>query len=114
MGQVGVPGLQSRTWGDLGNEPVMSAVFATFPAIIIVFNLNDVASLEHTKYVGMLHYNGGFGKRGFRKEGWSGIFGSEEECIGDQREGNGHMSDSRRSLSSSLILDCLPSMAGSG
>ncbi|XP_049492649.1 ras-related protein Rab-34 isoform X1 [Panthera uncia] len=49
MGQVGVPGLQSRTWGDLGNEPVMSAVFATFPAIIIVFNLNDVASLEHTK-----------------------------------------------------------------
>lgn len=73
MGQVGVPGLQSRTWGDLGNEPVMSAVFATFPAIIIVFNLNDVASLEHTKYVGMLHYNGGFGKTGFRKEGWSGI-----------------------------------------
>ena len=59
--------------GDLGNEPVMSAVFATFPAIIIVFNLNDVASLEHTKYVGMLHCNGGFGKRGFRKEGWSGI-----------------------------------------
>lgn len=50
----------------------MSAVFATFPAIIIVFNLNDVASLEHTKYVGMLDYNGGSRKRGVRKEGWSG------------------------------------------
>lgn len=47
----------------------MSAVFATFPAIIIVFNLNDVASLEHTRYVELLNYNGGSRKSGFRQAG---------------------------------------------
>lgn len=50
------------------------AVSATLPAIIIVFNLNDVASLEHTKYVGMLNYSGGSGERGFRKEWGSGAW----------------------------------------
>lgn len=62
-------------------------VFDTLPAIIIVFNLNDVASLDHTKYVGLLNYNGGSGKRGFRR---GVVFrrGREgEECICDQREG---------------------------
>lgn len=49
----------------------MSAVFATFLAIIIVFNLNDVASLEHTRCVGLLNYNGGSRKSGFRQAGWS-------------------------------------------
>lgn len=39
-------------------------VSAPLLAIIIVFNLNDVASLEHTKYVGLLKYDG--------KRGWSG------------------------------------------
>jgi hypothetical protein len=50
------PGLQSRAGGIGGNELMVScnqpgAVSAILPAIIIVFNLNAVASLEHTKYV---------------------------------------------------------------
>lgn len=69
-----------------GNELVMSAVFATFPAIIIVFNLNDVASLEHTKYVGMRNYTGGSGKRGHRKEGWSGALVGKEKNASRTRE----------------------------
>lgn len=60
---------------------------STLPAIIIVFNLNDVASLEHTKYVRMLNYNGGSGKRRFRKERDQEHGREGEECIQDQREG---------------------------
>lgn len=62
-----------------GNEPVESpyqpgTVSATLAAIIIVFNLNDVASLEHTKYVGVLTYTGALGREGSerRKEGGQG------------------------------------------
>jgi hypothetical protein len=43
-----------------------AAVSVTLSAIIIVFNLNDVASLEHTKYVRMPEQDGKV-QGGFRK-----------------------------------------------
>lgn len=71
-----------------GKEPVVSpcqpgTVSATLPAIIIVFNLNDVASLEHTKYVGVLTYRGALRREGSkrRKEGWSGAWEGRKERI---------------------------------
>lgn len=70
-------------------------------AIIIVFNLNDVASLEHTKYVGMLKYDGALGR-----EGGQG-YGRERKNPSRSRERViGHMGVSGKSLSNSLVPYC--------
>lgn len=48
-------------WGSGTGDSrvILDHLSASSPAIIIVFNLNDVASLEHTKYVRMLERVGG-------------------------------------------------------
>lgn len=50
-------------------------VSATLSAIIIVFSLNDVASLEHTRYMGMLKYIGALERKGSEKSGAQGMVG---------------------------------------
>ncbi|KAL0597294.1 Ras-related protein Rab-34 [Plecturocebus cupreus] len=57
---LGVP-FSLQLWDTAGQERfkcIASTYYRGAQAIIIVFNLNDVASLEHTKYVSILQYNG--------------------------------------------------------
>ncbi|KAK2502025.1 hypothetical protein MC885_021477 [Smutsia gigantea] len=59
-----------QLWDTAGQERfkcIASTYYRGAQAVIIVFNLNDVASLDHTKYVGLLNYSGGSGKRGFKR-----------------------------------------------
>lgn len=91
-------------------------VSATLPAIIIVFNLNDVASLEHTKFVGVLTYMGALGREGSKRRKGGGGQGMvrKEKHIEEQRITE-HVSGSGRSLpTSSLAVPRLWQAVASG
>ncbi|EQB78396.1 ras-related protein Rab-34 isoform 1 [Camelus ferus] len=73
---LGVP-FSLQLWDTAGQERfkcIASTYYRGAQAIIIVFNLNDVASLEHTKYVGMLSYNGDSGEERVQKRGGLGAW----------------------------------------
>ncbi|XP_008580850.1 PREDICTED: ras-related protein Rab-34 isoform X2 [Galeopterus variegatus] len=62
---LGIP-FSLQLWDTAGQERfkcIASTYYRGAQAIIIVFNLNDVASLEHTKYVGCSNIMGGSRKR---------------------------------------------------
>lgn len=79
-----------------------------------MFNLNDVASLEHTKYVGMLKYNGALRREGSGKMGGQGHGREGKNASRSGERVIGHMRVSGRILSNSLIPLCLPFVAGNG
>lgn len=50
-----------------------------------MFSLNDVATLEHTRYLGMLKYIGALGREGSEKRGGPG-HGGEGKAASSSRE----------------------------